>query len=341
MPISKSPVTHAGKVDAAYVARSVDAAFAFRRQVGAEGRLDVGAQAAYRAVNQEGDGLAGLAVDVYANYALIHLYSESRLPFIDALTESLLRQAEIRGVYLTDRTRSGDKAAENRFLAGERAANDQVEITENGLVAAIHLATGPATGLYLDQRDNRMRLAALLSPGDSFLNTFAYSCSFSMFAARAGAKTLSLDLAKGGLETGKKNFARNGLSLEGHRFIADDVFLVLPRLQKRGETFNAVLLDPPTFARGKAGQFTTEKDYGKLVSLAAPLVAPNGILLAFANTHRLTEREWLEQVNAALGASGKRFEKFGTWPQAPDFRVSPDDEGGMYLKGAAFRRTDG
>jgi 23S rRNA (cytosine1962-C5)-methyltransferase len=307
-------------------------ALAYRQTLADQGRIDTTAQSAYRLVNGEGDGLAGLAVDVVAGYAFVHIYEPGRLAHADVLAEALLATVGVTGVYAADRTRGGEGAT--RFVSGMRAPDDRAEVHEGGLRFGVHFAAGPAFGLYLDQRNNRRNTAALAQRG-SLLNTFSYTCSFSVHAAHGGARTLSVDQSKAALETGKANFALNRLPLTGHRFLTEDVFVYLPRLGRKGEQFSVVLLDPPTFARGKKGVFAVEKDYAKLVAAAAPLVAPGGVLIAFANTHRMEHALWYAQVREGLGAAAGEFREIDRWAQAPDFRER-GAEG--YLKNTVLRR---
>src|SRR6185369_16519313 len=105
--------------------------------------------------------------------------------------------------------------------------------------------------------------------GAEVLNTFAYTCGFSLAAAKAGARTTNLDLSKKYLEWGKRNFALNDLDAARHGFIYGDAFDWLRRLQKGGRVFDCVILDPPTFSRSKdSGTWQAEKNYGKLVEAA-------------------------------------------------------------------------
>ena len=122
------------------------------------------------------------------------------------------------------------------------------------------------------------RISFLATPGhpelrnSEILNVFAYTCGFSVCAARAGARTTSLDLSKKYLEWGRRNFALNGLDPAAHDFIYGDAFDWLRRLAKKGRAFDAVVLDPPTFSQSKEhGTFRAEKDYGKLVTAALPV----------------------------------------------------------------------
>ncbi len=157
-------------------------------------------------------------------------------------------------------------------------------VEERGLRFEIDFGAGYSVGLFCDQRDNRNYLESLL-PART-LNCFAYTCAFSVAAARAGARTLSVDLAKRALDRGRKNFELNDLMASGrHRFFADDVFQVLPRLARRGERFDVVVVDPPTFSRGKSGRvFRAVEHFSSLVELAGGLVEDGGRLLLSTNS---------------------------------------------------------
>jgi 23S rRNA (cytosine1962-C5)-methyltransferase len=159
-------------------------------------------------------------------------------------------------------------------------------VHEEGLCYEIDFLAGYSCGLFLDQRANRRWLRT--SNVKNMLNIFSYTCSFSVVAAVGGARTLSIDLSKAALERGRRNFALNGLSLEGRRFIADDVFDVLPRLARRGEKFDAIVLDPPTFSRGRNGRlFRAERDYGRLIEMAFACASPGAVILLSTNCSKL------------------------------------------------------
>ena len=165
---------------------------------------------------------------------------------------------------------------------------------EEGLCYEIDFLAGYSCGLFLDQSANRRRLRA--TKAERVLNLFSYTCSFSVAAAAGGAQTLSIDISKAALERGRRNFALNGLSLEGHRFMADDAFDVLPRLARRGEKFEVIVLDPPTFSRGRNGRlFRAERDYGRLIELAFACAVRGGVILLSTNCSKL-DRSWLETL---------------------------------------------
>jgi len=169
-----------------------------------------------------------------------------------------------------------------RLLKGDPALPSVTVVQENGLKYEVDLLAGYSCGLFLDQRANRAHLRQLHAR--RMLNTFAYTCSFSIVAAATGAQTLSIDLAKSALERGRRNLALNNLSTDGQRFIADDVLDVLPRLARRGEKYDAIILDPPTFSRGHKGRaFQAEKDYAELLTYALAVAEPGASILLSTN----------------------------------------------------------
>jgi 23S rRNA (cytosine1962-C5)-methyltransferase len=194
----------------------------------------------------------------------------------------------------------------------------ETEVSEAGVRYGLDFAGGYSAGLFIDQRGNRARLRAWQPK--RLLNTFAYTCSFSVVAALAGAETLGVDLSRRSLTRGEENFARNGLDPKaGHRFIADDVLAVLPRLGRRGEKFDAIVLDPPTFSRNQSGAaFQVQRDFGKLVELALEVAAPGARLLLSVNHSemRVADLEWA--ARNALKLAG-RAGRFLPAEQLPDF----------------------
>lgn len=192
-------------------------------------------------------------------------------------------------------------------------------VRELGLSYEVDFRGGYSCGLFLDQRANRQRLRER-NPA-RVLNTFAYTCSFSVAAASAGAQTVSLDIAKAALERGRRNFTHNGLSLEGHRFIADDVLDVFPRLVRRGEKFDAIILDPPTFSRGRSGRpFRVERDMLVLIDLAVQCAAPHAAILLSTNCTSLGLSE-LRRLGAAV-VPRARFNSVDALPDLPQHTAS-------------------
>jgi 23S rRNA (cytosine1962-C5)-methyltransferase len=186
-----------------------------------------------------------------------------------------------RGWLVRELARDAREQQAARLVEGEKPG--VVEVCEWGVKYAVEPAGGYSTGLFLDQRMNRRRVLDL-RPGRT-LNLFAYTCSFSVCAARRGGETLSVDVAKRALARGRENFARNAVDTEAgsHRLVADDAAKVVPRLVRRGERFDLIVLDPPTFGRAEGRVFRLERDLPDLVRGCFALLEPGGAMLVSCN----------------------------------------------------------
>lgn len=263
-------------------------------------------------------------------------------------TEFLRRECErhaFRGVYhklLDRRVRGATSTASSPKLLWGEPAPDRFVVRENGVQFELSFDEGYSSGLFLDQRENRRRLLkqhvaagfplwAEHAPAVEVLNVFAYTCTFSVCAALAGARTTSLDLSKKYLEWGRRNFARNGLDPAAHDFLFGDAFEWLRRLAKKARRFDLVLLDPPTFSTSKTGgTFRAEQDFGRLVAAAVKLVKPGGGLFASTNTARLPPEAFVAAVSGAIADAGRGIVRQHFVPQPPDFPIRREEPG--YLK---------
>jgi len=191
------------------------------------------------------------------------------------------------------------------LLRGDAALPLATEVREANVLYGLDFAVGYSAGLFIDQRANRARLRDYRPR--RLLNTFAYTCSFSVVAARAGAETVSVDLSRRSLTRGEENFQRNGLDPKtGHRFIADDVLAVLPRLARRGEKFDAVIVDPPTFSRNQSGAaFQVQRDFHQLVTLALDVAAPGAKILLSVNHSEMRVADLERAARTALKLQGR------------------------------------
>ena len=212
------------------------------------------------------------------------------------------------------------------LLAGNAAASLEGMVTEWGVRFCMDFGAGYSAGFFIDQRNNRAYLQK--NPPKRLLNTFAYTCSFSVVAALAGAQTVSIDLSKKSLDRGRKNFAENGLELEGHRFLADDVMEVLGRMERKGEKFDGIILDPPTFSLGHKGRrWQVEEQIEDLLRAALALAAPKASILISTNCTKL-HRHALEQAARFALKASRRGGSFSYEPSLPDF---PRGEGAQTL----------
>jgi 23S rRNA (cytosine1962-C5)-methyltransferase len=305
--------------------------------------IDPQATDAFRVIHGASDGWPGWYVERLGKFLL----SQSEQPLRAEQCEELARLAKIfsaGGAYhkiLSRQVRRTTVAEASPQPVWGEAAPERFEICENGVRFELGFNEGYSSGLFLDQRDNRRRfltghIAANFdfgpwTPDFGLLNCFAYTCGFSVCAARAGAKTMSLDLSKKYLEWGRRNFTLNGLDPAAHDFIYGDAFDWLRRLAKKGRAFDAVALDPPTFSQSKEhGVFRAEKDFGKLVAAALPLVKPGGVLFASTNATDWPPEKFLADVEKAILSSRRKILQRHYVPQPPDFPISRAEP--AYLK---------
>ncbi len=203
------------------------------------------------------------------------------------------------------------------LIFGDPGENLQTIATERHLKFGIDFGAGYSVGFIVDQRENR-RYMRHIAP-KRLLNCFAYTCSFSVSAACVGAITLNVDLSKKSLARGRENFGLNSLPTIDHRFIADDVMAVLPRLARKGEKFDAIVLDPPTFSRSPGGKaFQVENDFEKLLINALDLAERDSHVLLSTNCSALREHA-LEVMARYCLKVARRAATFHRQPSLPDF----------------------
>lgn len=202
------------------------------------------------------------------------------------------------------------------LLSGDEGLPMETVVKEGGMRFGLDFAAGYSAGLFIDQRANRDYVRR--TGGKRMLNTFAYTCSFSVAAALAGAETVSVDLSKKSVDRGRANFALNALDPARHSFIADDVLDVLPRLVRRGEKFDTIILDPPTFSRGNKGRkWQVEQDFENLLLTAIELATPKARILLATNCTRLNRRA-LEAIARFCLKTTRRGATFHQEPALPD-----------------------
>jgi 23S rRNA (cytosine1962-C5)-methyltransferase len=236
-----------------------------------------------------------------------------------------------RKVFEKDRsvTKPDNSLYQERPFWGD-ASPSEVTVVENGLKYEVRPYSGTMTGLFLDQRENRKKIAQI-SNGKSLLNLFAFSCSFSVAAVGGGARrSTNVDLSAKYLAWGKKNFELNAFALDEHRFFADDAREYLRRAAKRGESFDIVVLDPPSFSRNKNKVFRLEQEAAELIRAASDRVARGGYFFFSCNFSGWDETTVSRLLSETLPAK--------TWGTPLEIKKPVDFYADRLLKSALFKR---
>ena len=299
---------------------------------------------AFRLVHSYADDYAHLYVDCWADHLLLSTKNSS-IDLPTQLLDDVKGQFTITRVFHKILDRNVGKSAKEEInpspLDGLPPLSETT-IKENNVAFLIRFSEGYSVGLFTDQRDNRRKiLTNHIAPefpihqdsmvGIKVLNTFAYTCGFSVCAAKAGAITTSIDLSKKYLEWGRHNFLINGLNPDQHQFLFGDVFDWLKRFKKKQAMFDVILLDPPTFSTSREhGTFRAEKDYHDLVLAVLPLIKNGGVLFASTNSAKMAPADFIETLRDAVIKSGRTIIRNHYAPQPPDFPIHKQEPG--YLK---------
>ncbi|HYN89962.1 MAG TPA: class I SAM-dependent rRNA methyltransferase [Ardenticatenaceae bacterium] len=315
------------------------------------------ATTAFRWLFGEGDGLPGLTVDLYNEFAVVVAYAGSVETLLPWLVEGLRATAPLKGILLR---RSSARLAEPagaqgrgprqpesavsgpeadhvgvpqriETLWGRPPPRDMI-VEEHGLRFRANLFEGQKTGLFLDQRENRRTLEGF-SAGRSVLNCFAYTGGFSLYAARGGAtQVTSVDIAGDALLDAAENFRLNGFDPDQHEFTSADVFELLQTFGQERRRFDVVVLDPPSLARNKSSLYAALRAYLRLNTLGLQLVARGGLLVSSSCTSQVSVDAFRDVLAQAGAAANRRLHVIHDAGQPPDHPVPAHFPEGRYLK---------
>jgi 23S rRNA (cytosine1962-C5)-methyltransferase len=323
--------------DAAFFRERLAPAFALRRTLGlADG------ESAYRLVNAEGDGLSGLAADVYGAYAVVTALSRGLVGHARLLAEAAMKLLPesglpLRGAVLKTRLKGSGNTPERAKddVVGE-APPEKLVVRERGVPFEVHLRGGINVGLFTDMREHRAGLARFVRD-KRVLNTFAYTGALSVAAARAGAAAVtSVDLAAGPLAWARANFELSGLDPAAHRWEVSDVFRFLEAEAARRATHDVVILDPPTVSGARAALWAQKRDYPELIAAAcAVLPEAGGHLWISSNTHKGPSVLRHVEAGMALAKRPAQILELGGLP--PDYPTPLDWPAARYLEVCQLR----
>lgn len=285
----------------------------------------------YRLLFGENDGMPSLIVDVYAEVAVIKLYSLIWKHHLQDILDAVLHLTGVETVVLrlSRNVQKLQKDYKDGQILHGTLEDPIIVFREHGVLFSAHVIKGHKTGYFLDHRDNRKRIGEL-AEGKSVLDIFAYAGGFSVHALAGGARTvISLDISKQALEMAKHNVSLNQLS-SNHEVMAVDAFEGMQQLQDMGQKFDIVIVDPPSFAKSAADVKGALNSYRRLTKLAIPLVAKGGLLLSASCSSRVDKDTFYDLIIDELDMTDRFYKIIDRTYHDIDHPISFPE--GAYLK---------
>ena len=295
-----------------------------------------------RVIFGEADFLPGIVVDKFADVLVIQSLALGMDRFKETIVEELKAALledgiSIRGVYERSDAKEREKEGMERvkgFLGGPFDTN--VEIVENGVRYLVDVKDGQKTGFFLDQTYNRLAIQKLCRDA-RVLDCFTHTGSFALNAGLAGAReVLGVDASELGVRQAELNAKLNHLEERVH-FQCADVFDLLPELERQGEVYDLVILDPPAFTKSRSSVKNAVKGYREINMRGMKLVRDGGFLATCSCSHFMTYELFTQTLKQAAKSVHKRLRQVEYRTQAPDHPILWAADESYYLKFYIFQ----
>ncbi len=323
--------------------REINSAFMMERVRDAwEYRKKVTDTASCRVIFGEADFLPGFVADKFSDVLVVESLALGIDRFKEEIVEDLKRVMAkdgivIRGVYERSdaKVRLNEGMERVKGFLGE-PFDTNVEIIENGVKYMVDVKDGQKTGFFLDQKYNRLAIQKLCK-GAKVLDCFTHTGSFALNAGIAGAvSVLGVDASELAVNQARLNAELNGLS-ETVQFRCEDVFELLPELEKAGETFDVIILDPPAFTKSRSSVKNAVKGYREINLRAMKLLKNGGYLATCSCSHFMDYELFTKTIRQAAQNVHKRLRQVEYRTQAPDHPILWAAEESYYLKFYIFQ----
>lgn len=322
------------EIDEAFFRRRLADAWEYRKKT-----VDTGS---CRIVFGEADFLPGMVIDKFSDVLVFQALAlgmdRYKELLIRLLKEILLEDGiHIRGVYersdAKEREKEGLKKVKG-FFGDEFDTN--VLIEENGVKYIVDVKDGQKTGFFLDQKYNRLAIQRLCKDA-RVLDCFTHTGSFALNAGIAGAKSvLGVDASDLAVEQARKNAELNGLE-KSVSFLSADVFELLPELEKQGEQYDVVILDPPAFTKSRSSVKNAVKGYREINMRGMKLVKDGGYLVTCSCSHFMDYELFTKTIAQAAKSVHCRLRQVEFRTQAPDHPILWAADESYYLKFYIFQ----
>lgn len=322
------------EIDREFLHNRVKAAWEYRKKT-----VDT---SSCRVIFGEADWIPGMVVDKFSDVLVVQALALG----IDRMKETVIEELEkvlaedgvsIRGVYERSDAKEREKEGMERvkgFLGEPFDTN--VEIVENGVRYLVDVKDGQKTGFFLDQKYNRLAIQKLCKDA-RVLDCFTHTGSFALNAGLAGAKeVIGVDASELGVHQAELNAKLNALE-NTVRFTCADVFDLLPDLEKKGEKFDVVILDPPAFTKSRNSIKNATKGYREINMRGLKLVKDGGFLATCSCSHFMSYELFTQTIAQAAKSVHKRIRQVEYRTQAPDHPILWAADESYYLKFYIFQ----
>ncbi len=322
------------EIDAAWWENKIRKAYELRKE-----RVENENTNAYRLVFSEGDGLPGLIVDKYADYLSVQFLTAGTDVRKAMIVEILQKVIPAKGIYERSDTNARSQEGLQMVvgnLFGEKPPASLL-INENGLLFNTPIVEGQKSGYFLDQRENRKKVAAYTN-GKKVLDCFSYTGGFSLHAKQAGASEVwSVDSSSIAIEALKNNYKNNDLAFNEEQVITSDVFQYLRNAQQNGQHWDVIILDPPKLAPNRQNLPKAERAYKDLNLQALLLMKAGDILATFSCSGSLSLEHFKQILAWAATDAGKELQFLEDLGHPIDHPVRAAFPESSYLKGVIAR----
>ena len=294
---------------------------------------------AFRIVHAEGDGLPSLVVDRYGPYVVAQLLSAGLERVRDDVVAGIHAALSPDGILLrNDVPIRRHEGLPLEVVPVHGTVPQVIEVAEHGIRYLAAPWTGQKTGAFLDQRENRVRVAEHAREGGRALDLFTYHGSFALHLARRAGQVVAVDSSSAALVRGRENAALNALANITWR--EANAFDLLRELERREEAFDTIVLDPPAFAKTKASVPRALAGYKEINLRAMRLLTPGGALFTCSCSYHVRRADFNAMLADAAADSGRRLQLLaltGASQDHPELLNVPETG---YLKGALLRAAD-
>jgi 23S rRNA (cytosine1962-C5)-methyltransferase len=295
---------------------------------------------AYRLVHAEADFLPGLIVDRFDQWLVAQFHTAGIERWRETIFDALEQVVAPHGILTRDdvRVREREGLSVGGAAVARGAVPETIEITEHGVRYLVDPWHGQKTGFFLDQREKRATLGRLTVRSSSLLNCFSYSGGFALaaLAHNRALHTVNVDASAPALELARRNYALNGHDPEAHEFHTADVNRYLQAAEREERQFDVVVVDPPAFAKNLAMKERALRGYETLNALAAPVVAPGGLLLTCSCSGAVAPEEFETAARQGFLRTRRPAQLIASFGPSLDHPSLPGFAEDRYLKALLF-----